>query len=128
MPDTLGIYPQSTTDGRRIPVEIIRPLQVYRQSLTTTPGAVLALPASAEIVIAHATVGALVRFGGAVALIASGANLADAIYLPANQSIIIDLNGRLSFSGVAIVGTGELFITHIQKWKDMRKQTQFDRN
>lgn len=126
--DTLGIYPLSTPGGDAIPLDIIRPLKLYRQDFNDEAGTEVAFAADVEIVVCWATRACIVCFGAVVAMPASGSSVNATIILPANTLTVIDLNGLDSFSSMGIAEEGTVFVQQVQKWQDIRKNTQYNRN
>lgn len=127
MAELLGLYPLSSPDGQAIPYEVIRPIGLIRQDFTDTGSAAITIPAAAELLSLFANATCIVRFGATAAVPANGAHDIDSILVAANTYMNVDHNGAANFSVIGVSEAGTLFVTTVQKWKDVRKTTQYAR-
>jgi len=126
-PDTLGLYPHSAPDGTPIPFDIVRPLGLIRQDFTAAASGNIAIPSDAELLAFMSTQECIVKFGAAATVPANGVHNIDMIVIPAGGLLVVDHNFATTFSVIALADEGTLYVQTIKKWKDLRKQSQFNR-
>jgi len=122
-----SLYPLSSPDGQAIPYEVIRPIGLIRQDFTDTPSAAVTIPAAAELLSLFANATCVVTFNAASAVPANGVHQLDSILLAANTYMNVDHNAAATLSVIGVSESGTLFITTVEKWKDIRKTAQYTR-
>lgn len=127
--DTRGLYPLTTPGGDAIPYDVFRPFGLLPVAITDAVSADIAIPAGAELFVVLATTPCVLRFGEDNASVpSSGTHQLDAMYIPADVHMVIDVNEASEFTiiGTTVAATGTLWINTTKTWKDLQIPTRLD--
>lgn len=133
MPNTLGLYILSAPDGTPIPMEPYWPIgtiPINGAAGIAQNGIAFNNPLP-DFLLLYSKIDCYIKFGanfaGAPAFAAREGN--GCIFIPANYSEYIPVypDEATTFS-IWPIGTGVVYITLCQKWKDLKKLSQFARS
>lgn len=112
------LYPFSTSDGKAIPLDILRPSGVLRASFVSASGsALLDLGVATPILILRTSEDCFVRFGSIAVrpIVDAGVSTSEQIVVYANEIIIVSPKSS-QFSVIGDVNPGVLTIQLIEQW------------
>lgn len=132
MTDVKNRYPLSTSDGKYIPMEVIRPNSFLSVDFTAI-GASAAedVPAAVELFSVFSNEDCFIQFAAAAAsatAIVSGTPKVDAIMIPANVIVTISAPiDKKSFSVRGLTASGTLNCNFLETWTGLSLSSQITR-
>ena len=128
MSTPLDLYPLSTSDGKDIPLDVIRPTGWTFFDFTSSAATASSTLANLEdLMVFQADEDCIIRFDGVEASMpAAGSIVSNSLYLPKNTSVVVYTTQRdISVKGVNQSGT--LTIQFVDVWHALGVPSQFTR-
>ena len=125
-------YPLSTSDGKYIPLDVVRPSSLITFSLLSATGSTpTILPDETELIKVRSSVDAFFQFfsaSTAMTPVVAGTPKDSAIFLPANVDVILSPPvDKAWYSAIGATGPGILYMQILECWNGLTLQSQISR-
>lgn len=128
MADPTNRYPLATANGDAIPHDVMKPQGLYVLNLSTSATSVLTLATTVKLLVLYSTVDCVLRFtaGFSANIPSSGGFTADEMFLPKGTVMTVAVPTNY-ISGIAISGSGVLYMTIATPWAGLGLEYQYSR-
>ena len=123
----VDIYPLSTSEGVAIPLEVVAPTGYMFLHFSDVATAVIALPATSDMIILNSDEDCILRFSNNLAVLpAEGIVVPDTLFLRKNMQVVVYPQQKF-LSVRRLVLDGTLHIQFIDTWHGLALATQYER-
>lgn len=120
------LYPFSTEDSKAIPLDVIRPLSLFKRAFLAAGQTVLTIPVGWKVAAFYSSTGCMIQFAASslVGPPADGTVYPDTLFIPPNcvvtATVLEGAGTVVSLAGVA----GYVVVQQIQKWSGLALKRQ----
>lgn len=121
------VYPFSTEDNKSIPLEVIRPISLIRQSVLSAGPSVLTIPVGWKVASFYCSVSCYIEFGAASMpnVLLNNTPYANTLWIPSETIVVATvLEGTARIVNAGTAGVGYLIAQQIQKWGGLAPRRQ----